>query len=150
MIVERWEIDLVTRVSHRFRTPERDELAAELARVLLVLKNSGVEPLNWRDFLARCLLNRASSWCKRRSRQHHLIDQPPDASHEEDSITRMAVHAFVESLSAQDQRLIEALLLHHRQSAAARRTGQHRNTVRKRLKGIRHLARRHGLDNVTG
>jgi hypothetical protein len=75
---------LLRAVAGRFRTTERDELEAELARRLLALKRS--QPLgirSWERYIAKFLFNKASKQANRNSiiglrGQPLLLDLPAE------------------------------------------------------------------------
>lgn len=162
--IARWELELIGKVVKRFRTSERDDLQAELARKLLALT---VEPpsqvRNWRAYVAKFLLNKAANWVRdERARQHRHgpienaetagVPSAPLAaenwgSPEPDAHLSVAFARLWDELDPALKRLWQVLAEERgNQVRAARRLGKHRNTVRHSIRKIRAIARRHGFE----
>lgn len=148
----------IPRIAAAYRGIDQEELQAELAVTLLHLRQKRTRGIrNWKSYVVKSLLNRASKLVKRWRRQreveigvdqtfeesavpHQLAtgDQPgflsADAATEFDHIRRRISRrslAFLRLLAECDGSI----------SGLARKLGQHRNTVGRRLRKIRELMR---------
>jgi DNA-directed RNA polymerase specialized sigma24 family protein len=154
--VEDWELDLIRKIASRFRTTERDELEAELAKKLADLKSrplSGVR--HWQAYLAKFLFNKASNWI-RDSRVRENKSTPLPDEHFEASIFResaatdenlpIAFRRVWNEIDPDLRRFWQILLAENgNQVATAKRLGVHRNTVRLWIRRIQHTLNRHGF-----
>ncbi len=155
-----WAFDRIPRIAAAFHGIDQEELQAELALTLLQLQRKpprGI--LDWKSYLAKSLLNRASKLAKRWRRQREIeigsdqstlhdnfvlqvvaADQPDPPSADEFQRTRRRLSrrsfAFL--------RLLDEC--HGSVSDLARKLGQHRNTVGQRLRRIREYLR--SIENV--
>jgi hypothetical protein len=87
--IEPWEFDLIRKVARAFRTTEREDLEAELARKTLQLKRKEpTEIRDWKAYLAKFLFNKASNWI-RDSRVKENKIAPPGAASEESRSHRL-------------------------------------------------------------
>ena len=150
----------VKRVAEAFRTAERDELEAELARRLLVLKESPPSDIrNWESYAIKFLYNKASNWVRdnRASDARHAAFADGEekslfpheaflASSDSDRDLQIAFAGIWEELDPELRFLWEVLLEEGgNQARVARRLGKHRNTVRLWICRIRQLLKRHGF-----
>jgi DNA-directed RNA polymerase specialized sigma24 family protein len=163
--IEPWEFDLIRKVADRFETTEREDLEAELGRILLRLK-VGKPPhvQDWKSYLAKALLNKASNWIRdRRFHQSRIV--PLIAPGEEESGARFITGKGMPSLEIDDDSQLALKLLSNElgpdllrlwellieengnQLAVARRLGMHRNTVRLWIQKIRQLLEQHGFQD---
>jgi DNA-directed RNA polymerase specialized sigma24 family protein len=158
-----WEFDLIQKVASRFETTEREDLEAELGRILLRLKvGKPAHVQDWKSYLAKALLNKASNWIRdRRLRQSRIV--PLIAPGEEESgagfITgkgmpgleidddfQLALKLLRNELGPDLLRLWELLIEENgNQLAVARRLRVHRNTVRLWIRKIRQVLELHGF-----
>jgi DNA-directed RNA polymerase specialized sigma24 family protein len=161
--IARWELELISKIAKRFRTSEGDDLKAELARKLLVLKNTPSSHIrNWHAYVAKFLFNKAANWV-RDERARQLRHGPIEATAE----TGESMHLFPKSefglpgqnedvsiafaqlwraLDPELRRFWQVLAEENgNQVQAARRVGKHRNTARHYMQRIRAIARRHGF-----
>lgn len=159
--IEPQEFELIAKVVRAFRTPERDELQAELAKRLLDLKHRAPAGIrDWNAYLAKFLYNKASNWVKSariRERRQRSLDQPdpqdpserirePPEPRETEPGAAMALAQLWEELSP-ELRQFWTVLLEERgnQSAATARLGMHRNTARAWRSDILKVLNRHGF-----
>jgi phage replication O-like protein O len=161
--VTEWELALIAKVAATFRTPERDDLKAELARKVLATKAKPMTGIsNWKAYLAKLLYNKAANWVRdQRGYSNNLVAMPP-AGREEDFETpfgarrlpapedahdsRIALENVRNDLDPELRRLWQVLLEENgNQSSVAARLGIHRNTIRPRVVKIRETLRRHGF-----
>ena len=163
-LVERWELELVRKVAHVFRTHEREELEAELTRKLLVLKeNPSKDIRNWKHYVTKFLYNKASNWVRdartRDSRYLRVVDMA-----DEESVMGFISENFLAAPEPNDDLAITLAEVWNQlspelrslwtylveedgnQIAAAFRLHKHRNTVRLWIRKIQTILRRHGLD----
>lgn len=153
-----WEINLAQKVAQAFRTPDREELAAELARKLLDLKNNpNLAVRNWKAYAAKFLYNKAANWVRdARAREKreagHVIGKedgprtPGQPATHEDHTDRAAFGPMWNELSPELRHVWEVLVEEEgSQTRVARRLGKHRNTVRLCIKKILAVAERHGF-----
>jgi RNA polymerase sigma factor (sigma-70 family) len=164
-----WELALIRTVALRFRTGDRDELQAELARRLLVLKTRPPPGIrSWKAYLAKFLFNKASNWVRdQRVREKNLLalDPLPQAtSHptdpeftllhtlgtfDPDSDLRLALAQVWKELDPELRALWKLLLEEGgNQLRVARQLGKHRNTVRLWIRKIRKTLRHHGFPEL--
>jgi DNA-directed RNA polymerase specialized sigma24 family protein len=156
---------LLRAVAGRFRTTERDELEAELARRLLALKRTRPTGIrSWDRYLAKFLFNKASNWIRdQRLREQRSVgldsklaadDQSEQtrtlldalASSEADIDLRLVVSDVLKELDPELRRLWELLLRENgNQLRVARILGKHRNTIRLWVQKIRQVLIRHGF-----
>jgi len=161
-VVETWELEMVQKVARAFRTAERDELAAELARRLADLKHRLPSDIrDWKAYMAKFLYNKASNWVRdsrARDRRKAVLTQGVRGlgAHngcwafgrfEDEAIERrIALVELLEELDAAHGRFWMALVQSNgNQVKAARIAGIHRNTARLWIRKIRTAAERHGL-----
>jgi len=149
-----WELALVRAVAGRFRTAEREELEAELARRLLALKLHPPRGIrDWRRYATKFLHNKASNWIRdsrARERRAMALDRPtgesetalidllsaPEPRHD----LRIAFARIWKELDPELRALWQLLLEENgNQLRAARKLGKHRNTVRLWIKKIRKI-----------
>ena len=146
-VVEERERDLALKVAAGFRTPDRAELQAELFAALVELKRRS--PVggarDWKAYLAKALLNRASylakKWRKAAAREAEMQEEllrrelqtvdPPSGGKSYNDNIRAGLPPLL-------RELFDALLeTEGDQGLAAKRLGIHRNTVVKRLRQLR-------------
>src|SRR5437016_2358107 len=77
--VHAWELILIDQVARRFSTTERDDLQAELARKLLMLKSLGhAHARDWNAYVTKFLYNKAANWVRdlraRGIRKVHFVE----------------------------------------------------------------------------
>jgi DNA-directed RNA polymerase specialized sigma24 family protein len=155
-----WELTRIKVVARRFRTTERDELEAELARQLLVLKTRSVGQVrDWNAYLMKFLYNKAITWVRRsRSARRRnaafvksniAIDGLPDRFAR---AARSQMDLAIAFAAVWDELDLKArtfcrLLLEDPSSKArlARELGVHRNTVRAWAARIRRILLKHGF-----
>lgn len=161
--VEPWELQLVQKVASAFRTQDRVELEAELARKLLVLKRSRPKGIrDWQHYIAKFLYNKAANWVRdtraRANRHIPIVGTPEDAIFER-SVTENDLRppgpdtglelslARVWAELGPELRNMWSILVEERgnRMAAARRLGKHRNTIRLWIQMIRAVLKRHGF-----
>jgi DNA-directed RNA polymerase specialized sigma24 family protein len=154
--VEPWELDLLRKVSAAFRTHDREELEAELARRLLVLKTGNLRGIrDWKAYVAKFLYNKAANWIRdtrARDRRMATLAEDPGAhimiGHNtgcEDDVP-LSVRAVYQDLDPELRRLCQVLVEESgNQVAAARRLGKHRNTIRLWVRKIEQVLQRHGF-----
>ena len=148
-------------MARRFRTTERDELEAELARRFLALKlhrPPGVR--DWRRYAAKFLHNKASNWIRdsrAREKRAVALDVTNDESEtfaltdllQSSELGHDVRFGFAELWKELDPELREfwQLLLceNGNQLRVARKLGKHRNTVRLWIKKIQQALARHGF-----
>jgi hypothetical protein len=153
----------VKRVAEAFRTTERDELEAELARRLLELKKSAPADIrNWESCTAKFLYNKAANWIRdyraNDARKADLADFGEDyLTTLEDILPFAEIDMDFEIAFARvwkelhpDLRLLWEVLLEERgnQAKSARRLGKHRNTVRLWVHKIKQILKRHGFQET--
>jgi len=160
--IEPWEFDLIQKVANRFETAEREDLEAELSRILLRLKVAKPAHIrNWKSYLAKTLLNKASNWIRDwRFRQSRNVPLPaPSEEHgggfiiekgvpglEIDDDFQLALKLLSDELGPDLLRLWELLIEENgNQLAVARRLGMHRNTVRLWIQKLRQVLEQHGF-----
>lgn len=161
--LERWEQDFIRSVAASFDTRDREDLEAELAWRLLVLKRRRDPAIrNWRAYVYTFLRNKALNWVRRtrpRERQTTSLDAPlasdSDAvhtladllqSHEIDEDRRLALTLAVNELSPELQRVLRTLIEEEwNQTKVAVRLHKHRNTIRGLIRRIRQTLAAHGL-----
>jgi DNA-directed RNA polymerase specialized sigma24 family protein len=161
--IEPWEFDLIRKVASRFETTERQDLEAELARSLFLLKTGTPAHIrNWKAYIAKALLNRASNWIRdwrvRQSRNVPLLPPGEEDSGKgfstEDALfaleaeadIRLALKLVRDKLGPDLHRLWDLLIEEDgNQLAVARRLGMHRNTVRLWIGKIRRVLKQHGF-----
>lgn len=159
--VEAWELEMIAKVASAFRTSDREELEAELARKLCELKSrapSGIR--DWKRYLAKFLYNKASniiqSW-----RTHQIKEQSYEISDEidflSDPLDRLACTALDwdtalnfdciwQHLDPELRRFWQVLLEEGgNQTSVAKRLNKHRNTVKLWIKNIRMLLENSGI-----
>lgn len=156
-----WELALIRTVAQRFRTMEREELEAELARRLLVLKlypPRGIR--DWRRYAAKFLYNKASNWIRdSRARERRAVAVDKTAGESETfALTdllpapeprhdlRIAFAHIWKELDPELRAFWQLLLEENgNQLRVARKLGKHRNTVRLWIKKIRKILVSHGF-----
>jgi hypothetical protein len=159
--VELWEVDLLRKVASRFRTSDRDELEAELARKLLVLKSKTPTMIrNWRAYLAKFFFIKASNWIRderaRTYRHAVLADETDDDANpagmrvaEKSNTPPELAPAFAavwDQLSPAHRSLWTVMVEENgNQVRAARRLNKRRNTVRAWTRQIQQVLIAHGL-----
>ena len=161
--VEPWELELVRKVASVFRTHEREELEAELARKLLELKRSRPQDIrDWRRYVAKFLYNKAANWVRdTRARAHRhipLVGSREDAAFEplvtendlpslEPDVSLNLSLARIWAELEPELRTLWWILVEEggNRVAAARRLGKHRNTIRLWIQMIRAVLKRHGF-----
>lgn len=150
--IELWELDLVSKVARAFRTTEREELEAELAKRLCELKSKNLSGIrNWRGYVAKFLYNKASnivrSWRLRDKRER--IQEPPErwtAATTENQNIAFDFARLWRSLNPELRQCWHVLIEEGgNQGRTARRLGKHRNTVRRWIREIRTLFEKHGF-----
>jgi len=160
--IEPQEFELIAKVAQAFRTTEREELQAELARRLLDLKrNLNPAIRNWNAYRAKFLYNKASDWVdaeRRRERRTPSLD----AAATDDSARRipeprekekgaptlpLALTDLWGQLGPELKRFWIVLAEEDgNQSKAARRLNIHRNTARQWRSRILQILERHGFE----
>jgi DNA-directed RNA polymerase specialized sigma24 family protein len=157
-----WEYELIAKVARRFRTSDRNDLEAELARKLLVLKNEKLSNIrNWRAYLAKFLYNKAANWVRdERARQRRKVDieaaeesttsdfllDTIRRSPEPDNDLRIAFAPLWNGLDPELKRLWQVLVDEDgNQTRVARRLHKHRNTVRLWIQKIKRTIAKHDL-----
>lgn len=161
--IEPWELELVRKVVRAFRTYEKEELEAELARKLLVLKKGRLKRIrDWKRYTTKFLYNKASNWVRdsrARESRHIPIVSPSDVAvvggfvsedllpaREQSDDLRMSFADVWAELSPELRQLwIDLIAEDGNQVAVARNLGKHRNTVRLWIRRIRRVLRRHGI-----
>ena len=154
---------MIRKVANRFETTERQDLEAELARSLVLLKTGTPAHIrNWKAYIAKALLNRASNWLRdwrcRQSRNVPLLPPGEEESakgfmaedalfaREADDDLRLALKLVCDELGPDLLRLWDLLIEENgNQRAVARRLGMHRNTVRLWIGKIRRVLKLHGF-----
>lgn len=159
-LVEHWELHLISKVTRAFRTEDRDELAAELARRVAGLKSHPPRDIrNWRAYLAKFLYNKAANWVRdERARQRRQVPVIAEESlHPAEETLNLSTSADFQELALglvnvwnhldpELQRLWQLLLEEDgNRTAAGRRLHRHRNTVRLWIDRIQTILRRHEL-----
>jgi DNA-directed RNA polymerase specialized sigma24 family protein len=156
-----WELTRIKLVARRFRTTERDDLEAELARQLLVLKvRSAGHVRDWNAYLMKFLYNKAINWVRRSRaarrrnaalvKSHVTIDGLPDrfASATRSRVDLTIAFAAVWNDLDPKARTLCRLLLEGPSSGKAqlaRHLGVHRNTVHVWVAKVRRILLRHGF-----
>ena len=153
--LEPWEEELVQSVAASYDTLDREDLAAELAWRLLVLKRQRRPDIrNWRVYISKFLRNKASNWIRRnrpRERKTISIDAPMEPSVESsqtladllqssegDIDQRLALEAALGDLPSELQSVLRLLIEEDwNQSAVALRLCKHRNTIRAWIRRIK-------------
>jgi DNA-directed RNA polymerase specialized sigma24 family protein len=154
--VEDWELDLIRNVASRFRTTEREELEAELAKKLADLKSSPLFGIrSWRAYLAKFLFNKASNWIRDTRARERRSTPLPDEYFEVSGLPESApldenlpiAFQQVWNELAPDLRRFWRILLEEdgNQVATAKKLGIHRNTVRLWIGRIRQALETHGF-----
>jgi DNA-directed RNA polymerase specialized sigma24 family protein len=161
--LERWEQKLIEAVARSIRTTDRDDLEAELAQRLFVLKRQSRSAIkNWRAYVFKFLRNKAFSWIRRwRSLQERMapLDRSSHDPGEEgrsladtlalsepEPAESLALAQFLEHLDLELKRIWEALVeARGNRTKAARRLGLHRNTIGARVREIQQLLIAHGF-----
>lgn len=158
--VEDWEFELIRQVTNAFRTPDREDLEAELTRELLELKLKSPPGIrNWKAYLKRTLYNEASNQLRdsrMREGRHQDLDEEilnresafvfRQAPLVQESHFRLALHEVWKELDPV-LRQFWTVFLEERgnQIAAAKRLGKHRNTIRLWIRKIQTILKRHGF-----
>jgi DNA-directed RNA polymerase specialized sigma24 family protein len=147
--VHAWELDLLKKVASAFRTPNRDDLDAELAKKLLELKRRRpTQVRDWRAYLAKFFYNKAHNFVRderARARREQAPREPQNPSLDWKNDDLLVLDSVWRELSAEEQRLWSMLAeCDGNQSRAAQKLGLHRNTIRARLGRIRALLSRRG------
>jgi hypothetical protein len=163
--IEAWELAQIRLAAGRIRTNHRDELEAELARKLLVLKIQQRSDIrNWKLFLAKFLRNKASNWIRdQRTREAKTSSLDSSTEDNDDAVIglaeilpsrepepdrRIAFRLAWGELDPDLRFLCKALLEENgNQVRVARRLGLHRNTIRFRIKKIQQVLKRHGFSS---
>jgi len=156
-----WELALVRAVAGRFRTAEREELEAELARRLLALKLHPPRGIrDWRRYATKFLHNKASNWIRdSRARERRAVALDKAAAEPETfALTdhlpapeprhdlRIAFAHIWKELDPELRAFWQLLLEENgNQLRVARKLGKHRNTVRLWIKKIRRILVNHGF-----
>jgi len=161
--IEAGELALVKKVARAFRTTEREDLEAELARELLSLKtNLPLGIRHWEAYLAKSLYNKADNWIRawRRKEQKKVpLAETPSAGTEEPYTPQVTLPAalgagelqiaFAQLWNELDPRLrsLWEMLIEENgnQASVARRLGKHRNTIRLWIGRIKKVLSRHGF-----
>lgn len=156
--VEAWELEMIAKVASAFRTAQKEDLKAELARRLCQLKArkpAGIR--DWKRYLAKFLYNKASniirSW-----RMREIKEQPYDVSDEidfnndalnwlacvgPDRETALDFERIWQNIDPELRRFWQVLLEEGgNQTSVAKRLNKHRNTIRLWIKNIRALLKR--------
>jgi DNA-directed RNA polymerase specialized sigma24 family protein len=154
--IQTWELDLIRKVANAFRTQEREELEAELARKLVDLKSRPLLGIrDWKAYLAKFLYNKAANWIRdsrarenRTARQMEGQDEAilslPGPAVEDD--LAIAFRDLYNELDPELRRFCQILIEENgNQVATARRLGKHRNTIRLWIGKIRTALQRHGF-----
>jgi len=145
----RWELEQIRKVAARFRGGDTEELEGELAAALIALKRrrpSGIR--NWRAYLTKSLLNKASSlaakWRARQGRETSADLYPdtltPSSFHDADRAleSKLEIERVRRILDAESLVLLETLAAcRENQSRTAHLLGVHRNTIARRLAKVR-------------
>jgi DNA-directed RNA polymerase specialized sigma24 family protein len=156
------ELGLIAKVARAFRTTDRDELQADLARRLLDLKRKPRSHIrDWNAYLAKFLYNKASTWVQTQRRLERRVrsldesdpentDEPiaePRDSADTDSSQSLAFATVWADLGPELQQFWTVLIEEGgNQSKAADRLGIHRNTARKRRARIVEVLKAHGFN----
>jgi hypothetical protein len=156
-------MDLLRNIARRFRTPDRDELEAELARKLVALKvKAPADIVDWRAYIAKFFFNKASNWIRdERARAARRADPPGGI--DEDEHTDTAARAIDRSNPAPELAPALAAVWHElspllrnlwivlleengNQVRVGQRLNRHRNTVRAWTRKIQDVLMAHGLE----
>lgn len=151
-------------VARRFRTTQREELEAELARKTLELKRKRpVGIRDWKAYLAKFLFNKSANWIRdaraREARLSSLDASPPEAmlflfnptesyvSEDARSEFRVGFAEFWNELPPELKEVCTLLVeCKGNQLEVARRSRKHRNTIRLWIRKIQLIAARHGFN----
>jgi DNA-directed RNA polymerase specialized sigma24 family protein len=161
--IDPWEFELIAKVAWRFRTTDRDDLKAELARRLLVLKTQTHPNIrSWRAYVAKFLFNKAANWVRDerarqrrkvnidtgkegRTRDYHTLETIRPFA-ESDTHLRIAFARLWKDLDPEMKRFWQALAEENgNQTQVARRLHKHRNTVRLWIRKIKQAIEKHDL-----
>jgi DNA-directed RNA polymerase specialized sigma24 family protein len=150
--IELWELMLAKKVARAFRTNEREDLEAELAKKLLELKSGRLPRIhNWPAYLATFLYHRAANWIRdaRARERREILASQENVSHVEESYSEgfpSEMDHILNDLSP-ELRAFWLLLAEKggNRSAVARQMGIHRNTVRLWIKKIRSVLQARGM-----
>ena len=162
--LEAWETQLIKSVVTRYDVLDREDLEAELAWRLLVLKRGrGPEIRNWRAYVSKFLCNKASDWIRKtrpRERSTLSLDAPLGVGGEEadqtladllhfsetDPDRRLELKHALAELPSNLQTVLRILTEEGwNQTIVARRLRRHRNTIRTWIRRIRQTLIAHGL-----
>jgi phage replication O-like protein O len=161
--VTAWELTLIAKVAATFRTSDREDLKAELARKVLAIKAKPLIVSNWKAYLSKLLYNKAANWVRDERGFASRIVHWPHAADEETSEPnfgdhlsgprephdlRIALEYVKKDLDPELRRVWNVLLEENgNQSSAAARLQTHRNTIRLKISQIRETLRRHGFNS---
>jgi RNA polymerase sigma factor (sigma-70 family) len=155
-----WELTRIKLVARRFRTTERDDLEAELARQLLAMKARSIgQARDWNAYLMKVLYNKAINWVRRSrsarwrngalAKSRIAIDDLPDqfASAARSRVDLTIAFAAVWNELDPKARTLCRLMLEGRGGKAqlARHLGVHRNTVHVWVAKVRRILLKHGF-----
>jgi hypothetical protein len=161
--IEPWEFQLIAQVARRFRTTDRDDLEAGLARKLLVLKTQSLSNIrHWRAYVAKFLYNKAANWVRdERSRQRRKVDLEAGKEGttfdlhlletirpfaESDTHLRIAFARLWNDLDPAMKRFWQVLAEENgNQTQVGRQRHKHRNTVRLWIRKIKQVMAKHDL-----
>jgi RNA polymerase sigma factor (sigma-70 family) len=159
--IEPWELELLRATAQRFRTPDREELEAELSRKLLQVKSQLLSSIrNWKAYLRTVLRNTAINFVRDRSAREEIAIGEPGGQTTEEPLAAGAVLSSIEidpdlqiaiaevwKELDPELRLLWELLVQEEgnQLAVAKRLGKHRNTIRLWIRKILRLLERHGI-----
>lgn len=137
-----WVVERIPRIAARYPDLDADELSAELRVVLLELRHSPPRQVrDWRAYLVKSLLNRASrlarKWRQIRTLEATpLAEQEPAPSERQDNELRWI--AQYRRLGNADRRFLKHLEVCQGNITRLSATlGQHRNTIHRRLRRLR-------------
>lgn len=161
-----WELDLIRKKASTIRTREREELEAELARRLIVLKGLSQSHIrHWETYVKGFLHNKTANWVRdwraRDARKVTIVELDEEESEgylatglspssvEENLDLRIAFAAMWQELGPELRAVWETLDEERgNQTAVARRLGKHRNTIRLWIRKIHEILKRHGFGGV--
>jgi DNA-directed RNA polymerase specialized sigma24 family protein len=151
--IEEWELKRIAEFARSVERSEPEELQAELARQLLVLKSRQPRVSDWRSYFGCFLRNKFINW-RRHRRRRETRQVPLDAWSEDEGFKESTHLARADETNAEDlatfvadfrkrltpplRRLWDLLAQQKKftQIAAARQLRKHRNTIRFWLKQI--------------
>lgn len=156
--VQQWELEMIKKVAQAFRTDERADLEAELARRLLMLKENRPSNIrSWKAYLAKFLYNKGANWIRDQRSSARRGSAIPDVDEsidihmslpgiEQESDLRLAFSKAWNELDPELRRFWQVLAEEEgNQVHAAKRLGKHRNTVRLWVRKIKEALAHHGF-----